>query len=111
MAQRGVLDYVRAVVDAGGGLPLILHLCNDAIGTEAIVELCSLPGVIGVKWAPPNPMNLKAATAAAPDHIVWVGGLAETWAPVFYAVGARGFTSGLINVWPARSVSTSSALE
>ncbi len=111
VAPRGVLDYVRAVAEAGDCLPLILYLRNDAIGTEAIVELCSLPGVIGVKWATPNPMNLKAAMAAAPDHIVWVGGLVETWAPVFYAVGARGFTSGLINVWPARSVAISSALE
>ena len=111
VAPRGVLDYVRAVAEAGGGLPLILYLRNDAIGKQAIAELCSLPGVIGVKWASPNPMNLKAAMAAAPDHIVWVGGLAETWAPALYAVGARGFTSGLINVWPARSVAISSALE
>ena len=111
VAPRGILDYVRAVAEAGDGLPLILYLRNDAIGTGAIAELCSQPGVIGVKWASPNPMNLKAAMAAAPDHIVWVGGLAETWAPAFYAVGARGFTSGLINVWPARSVAISSALE
>ena len=111
VAPRGVLDYVRAVAEAGDGLPLILYLRNDAIGTVAIAELCSLPGVIGVKWASPNPMKLRAAMAASPDHIVWVGGLAETWAPAFYAVGARGFTSGLINVWPARSVAISSALE
>ena len=111
VAPRGVLDYVRAAGEAGGGLPLILYLRNDSIGTEAIAALCSLPGVIGVKWATPNPMKLKAAMAAAPDHIVWVGGLAEIWAPAFYAVGARGFTSGLINVWPARSVAISAALE
>ena len=49
--------------------------------------------------------------AAAPSHVVWVGGLAEVWAPAFYAVGARGFTSGLINVWPARSVAIHAALE
>lgn len=43
------------------------------------------------------------------DHLV--GGLAETWAPPFYAVGARGFTSGLINVWPEHSVAIHAALE
>ncbi len=42
---------------------------------------------------------------------LWVGGLAEVWAPVFYAVGARGFTSGLINVWPERSLAIHAALE
>ena len=73
--------------------------------------MCSIEGVIGVKWATANPMVLKRAIAAAPDHITWVGGLAEVWAPSFYAVGARGFTSGLVNVWPEHSVAISRALE
>ncbi len=111
VAPRGLVDYVRAVSDAGDGLPLVLYLRNDAIGTDAIARLCETPGVIGVKWATPNPMKLKAAMEAAPGHIIWTGGLAEVWAPVFYAVGARGFTSGLINVWPARSVAINTALE
>ncbi len=111
VAPQGVADYVRAVRDAGQGLPLILYLRNDLIGTDAIAALCAIDGVIGVKWATPNPMKLKAAMAASPDHITWVGGLAEVWAPGFYAVGARGFTSGLINVWPERSVAISTALE
>ncbi len=111
VAPRGVADYVRAVQDAGNGLPLILYLRNDAIGTQAIAEICAMSGVAGVKWATPNPMRLKAAIEAAPDHITWTGGLAEVWAPNFYAVGARGFTSGLINVWPERSVAINAALE
>jgi len=111
VAPQGVADYVRAVAEAGGGLPLVIYLRNDGIGTAAIAKLCEVPGVAGVKWATPNPMKLKAAMEASPDHIVWVGGLAEVWAPTFYAVGARGFTSGLINVWPERSVAISAALE
>ncbi len=111
VAPRGVADYVRAVQDAGNGLPLILYLRNDAIGTQAIAEICAMSGVAGVKWATPNPMRLKAAIEAAPDHITWTGGLAEVWAPTFYAVGARGFTSELINVWPERSVAINAALD
>ncbi len=111
VAPRGVADYVRAVQDAGNGLPLILYLRNDAIGTQAIAEICAMSGVAGVKWATPNPMRLNAAIEAAPNHITWTCGLAEVWAPTFYAVGARGFTSGLINVWPERSVAINAALE
>ncbi|MGP6087942.1 dihydrodipicolinate synthase family protein [Antarctobacter jejuensis] len=111
VAPRGLLDYVQAVREAGQGLPIILYLRNDAIGTEAIAALCGIEGVTGVKWATPNPMKLKAAIEACPDHITWTGGLAEVWAPTFYAVGARGFTSGLINVWPERSVAINAALE
>lgn len=111
VSPRGLVDYLEAVRDAGDGLPLILYLRNDAIGTDRIAAMCAVDGVACVKWASQNPMKLKAAMAAAPDHIVWVGGLAEVWAPTFYAVGARGFTSGLINVWPERSVAINRALE
>ncbi len=111
VAPRGIVRYLEQVSEAGKNLPLILYLRNDAIGTDTIAQLCRTATVVGVKWATPNPMKLKAAMEAAPDHVVWVGGLAEVWAPTFYAVGARGFTSGLINVWPERSVAISAALE
>jgi 4-hydroxy-tetrahydrodipicolinate synthase len=111
VAPRGVIEYVKRVHGASGGLPLILYLRNDTIGTRAIADLCALEGVVGVKWATPNPLKLAEAMRASPENVVWVGGLAEVWAPAFYAVGARGFTSGLINVWPERSVAIHTALE
>lgn len=110
VSPRGTVDYLKAVADAGDGLPLMLYLRNDAIGTAAIAELCAVPGVKGVKWATPNPLNLAAAIDVCGPGITWVAGLAEVWAPPLYAVGARGFTSGLINVWPERSVAIHTAL-
>ncbi|MBL4646656.1 MAG: dihydrodipicolinate synthase family protein [Hyphomicrobiales bacterium] len=111
VSPRGLVDYVRRVSDASDGLPLMLYLRNDAIGTQAIVDLCEIDGVAGVKWATPNPLKLSQAIAATDPAIIWVGGLAEVWAPPLYAVGARGFTSGLINVWPQRSVAIHAALD
>ncbi|MBM1690760.1 dihydrodipicolinate synthase family protein [Sulfitobacter geojensis] len=111
VSPRGTVDYIKAVRDASGGLPVMLYLRNDAMGPEGIARLCEAGGVKGVKWATPNPLNLAAAIAACPDDIVWVGGLAEVWAPPLYAVGARGFTSGLINVWPERSMAIHAALD
>jgi 4-hydroxy-tetrahydrodipicolinate synthase len=111
VSPRGILDYLKAIADAADGLPMMLYLRNDAIGTRAIADLCALPQVKGVKWATPNPLKLAEAKAACDPAIVWVGGLAEVWAPAFYAVGARGFTSGLINVWPERSLAIHAALE
>ena len=111
VSPRGTVDYLKAVADAGGGLPLMLYLRNDGIGTAAIADLCAVEGVKGVKWATPNPLKLAAAIDACDPAITWVGGLAEIWAPAFYAVGARGFTSGLINVWPERSLAIHAALE
>ena len=110
VSPRGTCDYIKAVSEASGGLPMMLYLRNDAIGTKAIAELCAIENVKGVKWATPNPLRLAEAMAACDPSITWVCGLAEVWAPPLYAVGARGFTSGLINVWPERSVAIHAAL-
>ena len=111
VSPRGVVSYVEKIADAGGGLPLMLYLRNDGIGLDAIEKLCRVPGVAGVKWACPTPLRLAEAIRRCDPEIVWVDGLAEPWAPPFFAVGARGFTSGLINVWPEHSVAIHAALE
>lgn len=112
VSPRGVVAYVQQVAEAGGGLPLVLYLRNESIGLAAIEALCRIPEVMGIKWASPTPLVLAAAMQRTADRdLAWVGGLAEVWAPPLYAVGARGFTSGLINVLPERSVAIHRALE
>lgn len=112
VSPRGVLDYVRRIADAAQGLPLVLYLRNENLGLAAIEALCAVEPVVGVKWASPTPMLLAEAMRRTRGRdIAWVGGLAETWAPPFYAVGARGFTSGLINVFPAHAMAIHTALE
>jgi 4-hydroxy-tetrahydrodipicolinate synthase len=111
VSPRGVVAYVAKIAEEGQGLPVILYLRDDGIGPDAISALCAIPNVVGVKWASASPLRLSEAIQASDPSIVWVGGLAEIWAPAFYAVGARGFTSGLINVWPERSVAINAALE
>lgn len=112
VAPRGVVAYVHQIVQAGEGLPVVLYLRNDHIGLAAIEALCRIPEVVGVKWASPTPLVLAEAMRRTADlDLAWVGGLAEVWAPPLYAVGARGFTSGLINVVPERSVAIYNALE
>jgi 4-hydroxy-tetrahydrodipicolinate synthase len=111
VSPRGVVAYVARIAEAGDGLPLMLYLRNDGIGLDTIAQLCRVPGVAGVKWACPTPLRLAEAIRRSDPDIVWVGGLAEVWAPPLCAVGARGFTSGLINVWPEHSVAIHAALE
>src|SRR5258708_31317407 len=89
----------------------MVYLRRDWIGIGAIEQLCKGPGFAGFKWAAPTPLRAAESIRRGDPDIVWVGGLAETWAPPLCAVGARGFTSGLINVWPERSVAIHAALE
>ncbi|WP_159993101.1 dihydrodipicolinate synthase family protein [Roseomonas sp. 18066] len=112
VSPRGILSYVQRIAEAGQGLPVVLYLRDDGIGNDNIIALCQIPGVVGVKWAAPTPLRLgEIIRATRGSGIAWIGGLAETWAPPFYAVGARGYTSGLINVWPEHSVAIHTALE
>ena len=112
VSPRGVVAYVQRIAEAGGGLPVVLYLRNENIGLAAIEALCRIPEVMGIKWASSTPLVLAAAIRRTADRdLAWVGGLAEVWAPPLYAVGARGFTSGLINVLPERSVAIYHALE
>ena len=111
VSPRGVVAYVQRIAEAGQGLPVVLYLRNDGIGLDAIEQLCQRPG------RRRREMGLADAAAAGRGDpprrsasIVWVGGLAEVWAPPLCAVGARGFTSGLINVWPEHSVAIHAAL-
>lgn len=112
VSPRGILAYVRRIEEAAQGLPLVLYLRNEAIGMASIEALCSVSSVVGVKWASPTPLMLaEVINRTRHLDVAWVGGLAETWAPPFYAVGARGFTSGLINVMPRHSAAIHIALE
>ena len=68
-----MVAYVERVAEAEEGLPLMLYLRNDAIGLEAIEQLCRVPGVAGVKWASPTPLRLAEAMRKTDPDIVWVG--------------------------------------
>jgi 4-hydroxy-tetrahydrodipicolinate synthase len=112
VAPRGLVDYVRRIADAPDGLPIVLYLRNESIGLRTILERCAIAAVVGVKWASPTPLMLAEAIRQTQGRdLAWVGGLAETWAPPFHAVGSRGFTSGLINVFPRHSMAIHAALE
>jgi 4-hydroxy-tetrahydrodipicolinate synthase len=109
VAPRGVVAYVSKVAEAAG-LPVVLYLRNDGIGLPAIEALTKIPGVVGVKWATPNVMVLAQAIRRAGPGVSFICGLAEPWAPPMTALGAQGFTSGLINVVPEKSVAILRAL-
>ena len=109
VAPRGVVAYVSRVAEAAG-LPVVLYLRNDGSGLPAIEALTRIPGVVAVKWATPNLMVLAQAMRRVAPGVGFICGLAEPWAPPMTALGARGFTSGLINVAPERSATIRDAL-
>jgi 4-hydroxy-tetrahydrodipicolinate synthase len=102
----GWLAYHQAIADALPELGIVLYVRDAAVSGALLgrlAERCS--NVVGVKYAVANPLQFASVVrAAGADRLAWVCGLAEGWAPFFWVGGARGFTSGLVNVQPALSL-------
>ncbi|MGL4960869.1 MAG: dihydrodipicolinate synthase family protein [Inquilinus sp.] len=110
-APQAQAAYFRAIADAVD-LPLVAYVRSDAMGLADLLSVANHPNVVGVKFASTNLMLLaECVRSSDAATAVWVCGLAEGWAAPFYALGARGFTSGLVNIDPARSLAIHAALE
>ncbi|MEV6608562.1 dihydrodipicolinate synthase family protein [Kutzneria sp. NPDC051319] len=117
LSAEGWVDYHRAVADAVPELGVVCYLRSPHIPAGALAELARVaPNFVGVKYAVPDPVAFGQAVtvvedAAGVDRLMWICGLAETWAPFFWPVGAQGFTSGLANVTPGLSLELLAALQ
>lgn len=112
VSQDGWIDYHRAIAGAVPGLGVVPYIRNPALGggrLAALADVC--PNVIGVKYAVPDAARFGAfARDAGLERFVWIAGLAELYAPSYFASGATGFTSGLVNVAPGVSIAMLEAL-
>ncbi|WP_113177060.1 dihydrodipicolinate synthase family protein [Rhizobium sp.] len=103
--------YFLELADAST-VPVIAYVRSDTFSVPDFRKLAQHPNIAGIKFASSNLMLLAEVIRATGDApAIWVCGLAEGWAPAFYAMGARGFTSGLVNVFPERSHAIHQALE
>jgi 4-hydroxy-tetrahydrodipicolinate synthase len=110
-APQAQAEYFIAMAEAMP-VPVIAYLRSDALGLSDIMSVADHPNVLGVKFATTNLMRLgECIRASSAGTAQWICGLAEGWAPAFHAQGARGFTSGLVNVAPERSLAIHVALE
>jgi 4-hydroxy-tetrahydrodipicolinate synthase len=110
-APSGVADYFLALADAVP-LPVVAYVRSEAQSVADIARIAGHVNVVGVKFATTNLQQLADCVRATEGRPVqWVCGLAESWAAPFYALGARGFTSGLANAAPRLSLAIWTALE
>ncbi|MGO7958679.1 dihydrodipicolinate synthase family protein [Rhizobium leguminosarum] len=110
-APAAQIDYFCNLADASA-LPLIAYVRADGFTVADIVRLANHGNIAGIKFATTDLMLLsRAIPAASPGGALFICGLAESWAPTFTAAGARGFTSGLVNVAPKLSLAVHAALE
>ena len=111
-SAEGWIEYHRAIADAVPDLGVILYIRDERVTGEHIATLAGHSlNVIGVKYAIGDPVRFASvARDAGLDSFAWIAGLAELSAPGYWAVGATGFTSGLVNVAPRLSAALLEAL-
>ncbi len=109
-APAAQIDYFRDLAEASP-LPLVAYVRAEGFGVDDMVRLAGHGNIVGIKFATTDLMLLTRAIAASdPNGALFICGLAESWAPTFAAAGARGFTSGLVNVAPKLSLAVHAAL-
>ena len=112
VSAEGWIDYHAAIADAVPDLGIVLYIRDERRTGHDIAQLVDRsPNVIGVKYGVRDAIRFAAvARDAGLDRLTWLAGAAELTAPAFWAVGARGFTSGLANVSPALALAMLKAL-
>ncbi len=112
VSAEGWVDYHAAIANAVPDLGIVLYIRDErrtGHDIARLVERC--PNVVGVKYGVRDATRFAAvARDAGLDRLTWLAGAAELTAPAFWAVGARGFTSGLANVSPALALGMLHAL-
>lgn len=110
-SPRMLTSYVQEIADHTD-LPIIAYARQAALKPEDFVALGKIESVVAVKYAVPDPLLMAECMRATRDlSLQWICGLAESWALPFYAYGARGFTSGLVNINARLSMRFHGALE
>lgn len=107
--EDGLVDYYRQVA-ASTNLPLLLYVRHESVTARVLAEAAVIPNIVGVKYAVNHLPSFAKAVQQIGDQLVWICGLAEMQAPFFYAAGAVGFTSGMVNVDATRSFTMLQAL-
>jgi 4-hydroxy-tetrahydrodipicolinate synthase len=112
VSAEGWIDYQAAIANAVPDLGIVLYIRDERRTGHDIAQLVDRsPNVIGVKYGVRDAIKFAAvARDGGLDRLTWLAGAAELTAPAFWAVGARGFTSGLANVNPALALGMLEAL-
>jgi 4-hydroxy-tetrahydrodipicolinate synthase len=112
ISGEGWLDYHQAIARAVPDTGVVLYIRDTRFDGPLIHKLGErCPNVIGVKYGVRDPVSFAAAARdAGQGRFTWLAGLAELTAPGLWPAGARGFTSGLVNVAPAMPAAMLDAL-
>jgi 4-hydroxy-tetrahydrodipicolinate synthase len=103
LMTEGLVRYYAGIARSVeiGVVPYARH---EAIDREVLSRVADLENVLAIKYAINDLPRFASLVQSVDASVVWVCGTAELWAPFFFAAGAEGFTSGLVNIAPEMSL-------
>ncbi|MBD1379411.1 dihydrodipicolinate synthase family protein [Metabacillus arenae] len=112
ITNEGAIEYFKNIIEAVD-LPAVIYFKDPDLSDEILFQLAPLERLVGVKYAVNDlPRFAKAVQTVPVEHnVTWICGTAEKWAPFFSNAGAKGFTSGLVNLYPEKSFEMLEALQ
>ena len=102
LMTEGLIRYYAGIarsVEIG----VVLYARHEAIDREVLSRVADIENVLAIKYAINDLPRFAHLVQSVEGSVVWVCGTAEVWAPFFFAAGAEGFTSGLVNIAPELS--------
>lgn len=110
VSDVGLIEYYGRIV-AAIDAPVVLYVRDRGLEVPVLDKVLRLENVVAVKYALPDVLSFGAFVREFGGAVTPLCGLAEMWAPFFWLLGAKGFTSGLVNVEPRLSLALWSALQ
>jgi len=109
VSEEGSVDYYSTLAD-NPAVPAVLYRRSNQLSANALQTIVSRGNIASIKFATHDMVELASLIKSTSPALIWGCGLAETWAPFYALAGARGFTSGLANFAPQRSLSLADEL-
>jgi dihydrodipicolinate synthase/N-acetylneuraminate lyase len=97
----GLLEYYRAVATATKLGAVLFQTPAFNFSLPLLEHLAGIPNVVGFKDEHGDMKQFVRQFHAIGDRIEMLCGVGEILAPSYFALGVKGFTSGLINFMPA----------
>ncbi|PZE21414.1 dihydrodipicolinate synthase family protein [Paenibacillus xerothermodurans] len=112
VTTTGAITYFKNIIEALD-IPSVIYWKDANLSDDVLRVLAPLDKFVAVKYAINDlPRFTKIVRDMPAEHnITWVCGTAEKWAPYYFNAGAKGFTSGLINLCPQISFEMLHALQ
>lgn len=110
ISDAGLLRYYEGLISEIDGV-VVLYVKGRGLPATVLERIVPLEKVAAIKYAVPDLLLFGEFARLYGSSVTLLCGLAEIWAPFFWMLGARGFTSGLVNVAPELSLEMLRALQ